>query len=82
MVVESLQKDRAAHTKVSVAEKLHKRLLKAGADAKAQAFWTAAQGLYPQSLYFSDNQEESDKDEDKEQEEDEEEKEDDDKDSD
>lgn len=70
---DSLKKDKAAHSKVHVAEKIHKRLRKVGADALAQTFWTAAQALYPQSLYFSDTVEESDKEEEKEPEEDDEE---------
>lgn len=59
-----------------VAEKMHKRLVKAGAEAKAQAFRTAAQAIYPQSMYFSDDVQESDKDEEKEEPEEEEEEDD------
>ena len=36
LVLESLNKDQKAHTKVYLAEKMHKRLIKIGADASAK----------------------------------------------
>ena len=53
MVCQSLKNDKCSHTKVYTAEKMHKRLLKCKADAKAKTFSSAAQALYPQSLHFS-----------------------------
>lgn len=47
MVCQSLKKDKKSHTKVRIAEKMHKRMLKCKADAKAKSFWTEAKALYP-----------------------------------
>lgn len=61
MVVQSLKKDKTAHTQVRLAERMHKRLLKSGAGGKAKSFWSAAQALYPESRYFSDKKAEEEK---------------------
>jgi len=58
MVIQSLKKDKSAHTKAFLAKRMHKRLLKSKADAKAQEFWTAAQAIYPESDYFNSKPEE------------------------
>lgn len=43
MVLASLKKDKTAHIKVHLAEKMHRRLVKAGAEATAKTFWTTAE---------------------------------------
>ena len=58
MVIQSLKKDKSSHTKPHLAQRMHKRLLKCKADAKAQEFWNAAQALYPESGYFNSKPEE------------------------
>lgn len=58
LLLKSLKQDIQAHTKVHLAEKMHKRLLKSNAEKKAASFWAQAQELYPHSLYFSDKKDE------------------------